>query len=78
MNQLRYNLAQVLESSGEGLRVGRIIDVLLILLIVGNVIAIVLESVEEIASAHRQLFIAIEVISVGIFTIEYLLRFWVY
>lgn len=75
MNQLRYNLAQVLESSGEGLRVGRIIDVLLILLIVGNVIAIVLESVEEIASAHRQLFIAIEVISVGIFTIEYLLRF---
>ena len=42
MNQLRYNLAQVLESSGEGLRVGRIIDVLLILLIVGNVIAIVL------------------------------------
>jgi voltage-gated potassium channel len=75
VNQLRYNLAQVLESSGEGLRVGRIIDVLLILLIVGNVIAIVLESVEEIASAHRQLFIAIEVISVGIFTIEYLLRF---
>lgn len=75
MNQLRYNLAQVLESSGEGLRVGRIIDVLLILLIVGNVIAIVLESVEEIASAHRQLFIAIEVISVGIFTVEYLLRF---
>lgn len=75
MNQLRYNLAQVRESSGEGLRVGRIIDVLLILLIVGNVIAIVLESVEEIASAHRQLFIAIEVISVGIFTVEYLLRF---
>lgn len=77
MNQLRLSLAQILESSGEGLRIGRIIDVLLILLIVGNVIAIVLESVEEIALAHRQLFIAIEVISVGIFTIEYLLRFWV-
>ena len=77
MNQLRLSIAQVLESSGEGLKLGRFIDALLILLIIGNVVAIVLESVEEVAASYTHLFLAIEIFSVAIFTVEYLLRLWV-
>lgn len=77
MNELRFSIAEVLESSGRGIRLGRIIDTLLIVLIIGNVIAIVLESVESIAASYKSLFLTIEIVSVAIFTLEYLLRFWV-
>ena len=76
MNQLRLTIAQVLESSGQGLRLGRFLDGFLILLIIGNVVAIVLESVQEIAAAHGRLFVIIEFTSVAIFTVEYILRVW--
>lgn len=76
MNQLRLTIAQVLESSGQGLRLGRFLDGFLILLIIGNIVAIVLESVQEIAAAHGRLFVIIEFTSVAIFTVEYILRVW--
>ncbi len=76
MNKLRISIAQILESSGPYLRYGRWLDAFLIILIIGNVIAIVLESVSEIAIAYTDLFIRIEIISVAIFTIEYITRVW--
>ena len=56
MNQLRLTTAQLRESSGQGLRLGRFLDGFLILLIIGNVVAIVFESVQEIAAAHGRFF----------------------
>jgi voltage-gated potassium channel len=46
-------------------------------LVVVNIISITLESVPHIYADHKNLFIWIEIISVGIFTIEYLCRVWV-
>lgn len=51
-------------------------DIVLILLISLNVLAIVLESVEPIRQAHAQLFRNFEIISVAFFTVEYVLRVW--
>lgn len=41
-----------------------------------SIISVMLETVEEINAQYHQLFSVFEVISVAIFTIEYLLRLW--
>ena len=46
------------------------------LLIVGNVFALVLENVPGIAEPNRHLFHWFDIISILIFTIEYLVRFY--
>ncbi|TMP33363.1 ion transporter [Pseudoalteromonas rubra] len=73
---LRQKTAGLLEASGRFRKAGHAIDVFLITLIIANVIAIVLESVPALATRYHSLFFYIEVISVAIFTIEYLLRLW--
>ncbi len=45
-------------------------------LIVLNVLAVVLESVESIERACSGIFLAVELFSITVFTIEYLLRLW--
>jgi len=51
---------------------------LIYILIVVNVLAIILESYKEIRLEYGTLLYVIEVVSVIIFTIEYILRFWTY
>lgn len=51
-------------------------DKLIILLIVVNILAIILESFENLSANYGLLFTFVEVISVLIFTIEYLLRIY--
>lgn len=46
-------------------------------LIIINVSALVLESYKEIRTDYKQIFQVIEIFSVAVFTIEYLLRLWV-
>ncbi|WP_332692380.1 cyclic nucleotide-gated ion channel [Bosea sp. (in: a-proteobacteria)] len=48
----------------------------LVLLIVVNVTALVLESVPSLAAAHGPIFYAIELVSVVLFTLEYAVRLW--
>lgn len=51
-------------------------DIFIITLIILNVIAIILESVVSIKSTYSGFFKIFELVSVIIFTIEYLLRIW--
>jgi len=55
----------------------RLFNGFIMVLIVFNVVAIVLESVDAVFLAHRELFRNFETFSVAVFTIEYLLRLWV-
>ncbi|MDF1747893.1 MAG: cyclic nucleotide-gated ion channel [Alphaproteobacteria bacterium] len=55
---------------------GKIFDIALVGLIVLNVVAVTLETVPSIAVRHKTLFLWIEYISVSVFTVEYLARFW--
>ncbi|MCF2857975.1 ion transporter [Pseudoalteromonas sp. SMS1] len=73
---LRQKTAAILEGSGKYRKIAHSLDIFLIALIIFNVIAIVLESVPTLAEQYYQVFFYIEVVSVGIFCVEYLLRLW--
>jgi voltage-gated potassium channel len=72
---IRRRVYELLEP-GSGDRAARAIDLLLISLVLVNVTAVVLESVPGFARAFTPLFLVIEVVSVAVFTIEYILRLW--
>lgn len=54
----------------------RCVNIFLILLIIGNTSAVLLESINEIYQSYQLLFDAFELFSIVVFTVEYLLRFW--
>lgn len=58
-------------------RAGQIFDVILLWVIALSVIVLVLESVDSIREKHGTLFLTLEWIITGIFTLEYAARLWV-
>ena len=74
---LKRRVYQVLEVAHPDDRVSRNIDRALVALIVANVLAVVIETVEPIHARYASEFWVFEVASVAIFTVEYLLRMWV-
>lgn len=74
---LKRRVYQVLEVAHPDDRLSRIIDRSLVVLIVANVVAVVIETVEPIHARYASEFWVFEVASVAIFTVEYLLRMWV-
>ena len=74
---LKRRVYQVLEVAHPDDRLSRIIDRSLIVLIVANVVAVVIETVEPIHARYASEFWVFEAASVAIFTVEYLLRRWV-
>lgn len=72
----RKRIWEILEIAGEGDRTSRIVDFALFFLVGANVLAIILESVPSIRAAYKPFFYGFELISVVLFTIEYLLRVW--
>ena len=75
--EVQNRLNQILERADVGDRISRRIDLFLTALVIANIISITLESVPHIYAEYKALFKWIEIISVGIFTVEYLCRVWV-
>lgn len=73
----RRQLYVALEGGLAGGRLGRGIEALLIVLIIGNVAGYILQSVPSIERDYGHLLIWFEFISVAIFTVEYIARLWV-
>ena len=73
---LRARIYEVIESTQPGNGIGVWFDRFLIVLIVTNVIAVILETVDQISEAYSDFFFAFELFSVAIFSIEYLMRLW--
>lgn len=76
MTTYREKVAALLAGRRPYQKMGGYLDFFLIALIMINVVAIVLESVPELTAQYYHYFLLLEVISVGIFSIEYLLRLW--
>ncbi len=74
---LKTRIFEIIESSQPGDWEGRWFDRFMIVLILANVAAVILETVEGLALAYGAFFLGFEVFSVTIFTIEYLSRLWV-
>src|SRR5215472_12734051 len=73
----RRRLYEILEHGPIGDRTGLIVSRLIVLLIVTNLVAMTLDSVPKLEAQYGPLFLAIEVISLIAFTVEYALRVWV-
>ena len=67
----------ILEHEQIGDRPMRLVSGLLVMLVLTNIAAVVLESVPRFAQAFGGGFAAIEAVSLVVFTLEYLLRVWV-
>ena len=72
----RRNVSQLLEFNASSSTRARLFDVAMVLLIIANVVAIMLESVVSIEEEYRTEFWIFEIVSIIIFTIEYVLRVW--
>ena len=72
----RRRIYELLETSRDSDRASRLVDIVLIALIVISVAAVILESIPTIETAYAEIFYWLEVVTVAIFSIEYLLRLW--
>jgi len=71
---LRRRLYLALEASSPA---AHVVDNVLVVLILGNILAVVLESIPSVQTAYAQAFEMFDVFSITLFTIEYALRLWV-
>jgi voltage-gated potassium channel len=74
---IRDRVFQLLEKAQPGDTASLFIDRILAFLIVANVLAVTLETVDDIYQTNQVYFRLFEMVSVFIFSIEYLLRIWV-
>jgi voltage-gated potassium channel len=72
----RRRVYEVLDQSVAGDRLARRVHALIVVLILINIIAVVLESVPSVSERWDPVFMAVEVVTVSAFLIEYLLRLW--
>jgi voltage-gated potassium channel len=72
----QQRMLQILERGSKDDRTSMLVDQLLGLLIILNIFAISLESIESLSLAYESEFFVFEMVSVTIFGIEYLLRIW--
>jgi len=75
--RLRRRIHELLEEGPTGGLANRILTRALIALILVNLVAVILESVPSLEQQYGGLFLAVELVSLVVFTAEYLLRLWV-
>ena len=73
---LRRTVYHMLGGEGHSDPWVRAVDWFLIAMVVLNVAAVVLESIEHLSIAHGPVFHAFDLFSVAVFSVEYLLRLW--
>lgn len=76
LTRARNRIYEILEVPNSSDRFGKVDDIFLTSLIVINIIAVMLESIEGLSDNTRMVLRNIDVISSIIFTIEYVLRIW--
>jgi len=75
--RIKYRVYDILVETDDGELIDKIVAVILLILILVNALAVVLETVDSLNQEYGSIFNAIEMVSVTIFTVEYVLRIWV-
>ncbi len=73
---IRQSLFQVLEPQESSSPGSKFLNVLLLILIGVNVVAVTLETVQDIYIQYEDVFTYLEIFSVIVFSLEYVLRIW--
>ncbi|UCC59783.1 MAG: ion transporter [Dehalococcoidia bacterium] len=74
---MRNRIHEILEQSAPGDHASRAFYISIMTLIILNVLAVVLETVQDWSLTYEDVFTGFEVFSVAVFTVEYILRIWV-
>lgn len=75
-NGLKERVYHIIEAAREGDRASRRFDIFMLSLISANVIVVILETVKYVEANYFFYLHWFDVISVAIFTVEYILRLW--
>ncbi len=78
MKSFKVSLFNLLEALPRKSNAQHSVDTFLVVLILANVLAVILSSVQSLSEQYSAFFYAFEVFSVSVFTMELLARFWVY
>jgi voltage-gated potassium channel len=73
---LRHQVHEILDYGTVGHRASRFVGRCIVLLLIINVAAVVLQSMPDLAARYAAGFAAVEITSLVVFTIEYALRVW--
>lgn len=73
---VRKRVYEIIETANPGDRASRLVDLSILSLILVNVGALILQSVPEFDKRYTTLFQNVEWVSLGIFSLEYVLRSW--
>ena len=73
----RHKLYRLLEIEGDSTLLSTLLNTAILLLILVNVIAVILESVQSFQQRYDYWFRLLEQFSIAVFTVEYLARLWV-
>ncbi len=76
LDRWRHRAYEILDHGSVGDRAMRVTNNSIIFLILLNIVVVVLESVPRYEAVYGGLFEAVELVSLVIFTLEYLLRIW--
>jgi len=77
LKKYKIRINQIINVAKPGDTASKVFDIFIMTLIALNVIAVILETVESLAQQFTSFFWTFEVVSVIIFTVEYILRLWV-
>lgn len=75
-SKVKRRAFDIIENADQGDNVSKIFDGFILVLIVLNTLAIVLESVDALYSSFHLQFRIFEFLSVFVFTVEYIIRIW--
>jgi len=75
-NDIRHRVFEVLHVASPGDRAARAVNFTIMGLIVLSVASVIFETVESLAAGYATFFRMIEICTVAVFTVEYILRLW--
>ncbi len=76
MKRIQQRIYELLEVAHPDDTASRFTDLFLFILIALNVIAVIVETVDDVKTQYATVFLYFEVFSVAVFTVEYVLRLW--
>lgn len=73
---MKRKVYDIIEKAEDGDKLSRLFDYTILFLIILTVIAVILESYQTLSIRYKEAFEVFEIVSVTVFTVEYILRLW--